>query len=203
MYEFNGSSQYISLPSTVSHLSGNHTICFWIIPSVVTRGANEVTLTTDWNASYRNYLYRIYGSKLEALSGDGSSSQASTLVSATTLVVGTRYHVAFVRDEATLRIYIGGVQDASGSIGSYRGGNTSLSRNIGVDSLNSVAYSYGGKMEDFRMYSRALSAAEIQTIYRACGKDNNVYGLELREPMDFLLTGKTVCDIGPKKTQSN
>lgn len=183
MYVFSGSGQYIPLPSGVSHLAGDHTICMWLIADVV---ATEKYITADWSATYRNYLYRITGSKFSAFSGNGSNAQASEVLSGT-ISTGTLYHVAFVRDGNTLRIYVNGAQVASGSITGYTGGNTSLNRRIGTDSTTNNPFD--GMMEDFREYTRALSPAEILTIFRSGGHDGIVNGLELREPMDFLGTG--------------
>ena len=129
MYVFSGSGQYIPLPSGVSHLAGDHTICMWLIADVV---ASEKYITADWSATYRNYLYRIDASKFEGISGNGSNAQASSVKSGT-ISTGTLYHVAFVRDGNTLRIYVDGVQVASGSITGYTGGTTSLNRRIGTE----------------------------------------------------------------------
>lgn len=151
--------------------------------------SGERMFTSDWNASYRNYLYRMSASKINVLSGNGSTAQAAAVDTVTTLVVGTLYHVAIVRDGNTLRIFLNGVQDASGDITGYTGGSTSLNRYIGADSALTSTTMYDGLMCDYREYTRALSANEIATIYNCRGHDGVVYGLELKESMTFMVAG--------------
>jgi hypothetical protein len=75
-------------------------------------------------------------------------------------------HLACVYDGSALRLYINGAEISSASasgannVGAY---NTNLT--IGSDWIGSKLVV--GKIDDVRLYNRALSAAEIKAIYNA------------------------------------
>jgi len=80
-------------------------------------------------------------------------------------------HVCLVRDGATCRFYYNGVADGTGTRGtgtlSYATGQPLyLSTDVDGPSFTKGNY-FGGKMSNFKIYSRALSALEITQNYNA------------------------------------
>jgi hypothetical protein len=105
------------------------------------------------------------------------TSSATSLDSSTSLSTGTLYFVAATYDGATMRVYIDGDQDNSKSAS----GNISQSSTniwIGDQGITAGQRDFDGTIEDVRVYSRALSAAEIKTIYSLRGRDGIRQGLE-------------------------
>lgn len=97
-------------------------------------------------------------------------------VSTTSFAAGTTYHVCGVRDSAAglLRIYVNGVQEATTAMGGAPVAS-GAAFNIGRQP-NGTRY-FNGSMEDTRVYNRALSAAEVQLLYLARGRDYVYNGL--------------------------
>jgi len=70
-------------------------------------------------------------------------------------------HVVGVQDGTTGQIYINGVQCASGTIGAFTESSSAIL--IGKHSANN--YYFSGSIDEFRIYSRALSATEVLQLY--------------------------------------
>ncbi len=101
----------------------------------------------------------------------GAPSQNSTLWRAyisdlffgsTALTAGTWYHYALVRSsQANAALYIDGVQVATTAGGTAPPNQTARLR-VGIIATTS----WDGEIDDFRLYGRALSASEIEALYR-------------------------------------
>ncbi len=91
------------------------------------------------------------------------------LVSTATFTTAGWNHYAIVWDQdsaANSEIYVNGVADSAvdtGTIGSI--GDLSNTRPFALGVTSLAAGSYDGKMDEMRMYKRALSAAEISSLY--------------------------------------
>lgn len=85
---------------------------------------------------------------------------------------GTWHMYAYIFDRAnnTQYMYVDGVQKKSGALNGNSYGSVSTANyamNIGIYQYNCVDAARGTTMDDFRIYKRALSAAEVQAMYDA------------------------------------
>jgi hypothetical protein len=111
-----------------------------------------------------------------------------------TFIAGTGWrHLAYTFSDTNNinNIYIDGslvATAASATTISYTQGLNSL---IGRHGNNGNSFDVNGNIEDVRVYDRALSDAEIATIYASRGHDNIVNGLQGRYPMLYDPAGTT------------
>ncbi len=88
------------------------------------------------------------------------------ILSNTTLVVATFYHVALTVDGSKVRIYISGSLDTEiGQIVTLFNSNFPLQVGSLISALGPNFFP--GPIDELTMYNRALSAAEIQSIFNA------------------------------------
>ncbi len=170
-YYFNGTSDYILAPNSSSLQPTNTlSVCAWVKPDVNSNQWTPVlskryTPSSDpWNsysidggaANNQKWLFNV--SKGTA----GSQSSAITTQSANysnwTFLVGTY-------DGVSQKFYVNGVLDKT----------ISSSGNIGYSTMgfyignnNELSQWFKGKIDDVRIYNRALSACEIFTLYNNC-----------------------------------
>jgi len=167
-YSFNGSGQYISLPSTIN-ISRDISLCFWIktanqdpdpYPSgmfIVDR--DQCNIYRDWSISM--------GLSGNLLFNTGSSVD-ETLASNSIINDDSWKHIVIVRDGDSLKkkIYIDGVLDAISDFNSIPFTNNSLSIYIGAAVCNTNTHDYcNGNVDDIRFYNRALNQTEINQLY--------------------------------------
>ena len=108
------------------------------------------------------------------LTETGSNWGTTILSSATTLTPNTWYHVVATYDGTTKRLYVNGVQDpntvtTSGSITNAGLSPTIGARGAGLDESS-------GKIDEVRIYNRALSPAEIKQLYLMGGSNDTRSG---------------------------
>jgi hypothetical protein len=105
---FNGTNQWVDTPASDDFSFGNDdfTIDFWMRPTTV---GTLVYLFTDYAVSgyYSIYLRRTTGNLLE-LNVSGNSSISST----TTLSINTWYHIAVIKFNGVLQLYVNGNVEA-------------------------------------------------------------------------------------------
>ena len=98
------------------------------------------------------------------------SNGALRLTSATTLPAGTWSHMALTRTGATLRLYINGALDSNtgtdGVAHNFSSAGAECPLLIGVDNDSGCTAAlngyFAGRLDEIRIYSRALTATEIQ-----------------------------------------
>jgi len=152
---FNGSSSYVNVPHSESlNLTKTVTLMAWCNPTVVTD-------------SYRNLVYKpedIYF--LEGFTPVPNTPRfygtfSSANLNATTRLQANQWtHVAGTYDGATMRLYINGVQVASRS---QTGPVLTSTYDLGIGGNSLNGQFFPGMIDEVRIYSRALSAAEIQS----------------------------------------
>jgi hypothetical protein len=91
---------------------------------------------------------------------DGSYHEATTTVSDT----GTWYHLAMTWDGATLQIFRDGVE-----MDSSPGGHASNNDKLFIGALDGSQEWFNGRIDEVRLYSRALDQAEIQLVMNDLG----------------------------------
>ena len=86
------------------------------------------------------------------------------VTSSSALNDGSWHHLAFVQKDNGGQMYLNGTLEQTDNTGGKVNLTSSLKTYIGGDLRDYESY-YSGKVDDLRIYSRALSASEIQTLY--------------------------------------
>lgn len=212
------SSQYVDFGLDIPALNGKAgaTVTFWTtlesLPVSNNRAWLEMAVGPPPGTSGTSRLFITHEStgliNLGARSGDtGGSEVAST--GAGVVSVGVLHFVAGVVDIANdrIRIYVDETEEVDSAVvfaNATFPATNSKNGTIGSTDLGDSRW-VDGIMEDVRLYSRALSAKEIQHIFVNRGIDGIVNGLEHRYPMDELAKGVaatgagTIVDVGPRQ----
>lgn len=129
-------------------------------------------------------------------------------VSATAISLNAWHHIAVTYDASEtasgINWYIDGVLDngAASSFGSYTAmHNTAASLDIAT--IEGGADTLDGILDDFRIYSKEVSSAEIATIYASRGTDGIVDGLVSRWLINEDAVGIPVSGAGSIKDIAN
>ncbi len=172
----NGGSGYVRVPSTVNleKVTTAVTVCAWVkfgtnlayavgdMQSV----ARKVISETDNTAPYTSYdlvAQDAGGGTFRpriAVTRASDSARGSCLGNAH--AYGSWYHLAGVFDGTTLRIYVNGTEEANAA---FSGTLLQTTQALCIGRYGTVADPVNGLIDDFRLYNRALSAVEVQTLY--------------------------------------
>ena len=178
---FDGTNDYVDCgnDSSIQMGTNDFSICAWIKKAVDNENAVIVAHGRDTDP---RWFFRIDDSnKLEMFSDDGTGT---SLISAST-ITGTGWnHVALSwdRDSATgAKIYINGVLDAERDGTDEQGTltNSSYGTLIGARRTtgSTIAQYWNGKISELALYSSALSASQIKTIYNGREPYNHKEGV--------------------------
>jgi|GEM_PF-1067318 len=148
-----GISDHFSLPGTM-------TMSAWVNPD-----ATSSTYTIGGKASSQTnttYWMDIRSTNTQIFFGGYTSGGAGAYTSANfTFNPGTWYHVVGVDTGTALKIYVNGKEVVSGA----RADRITGSWTTSVGRRGSSGGSFDGKIDDFRLYDRALSADEVKELY--------------------------------------
>ena len=98
--------------------------------------------------------------------GDGKLQlYSNNPTGATVLSTGVWYHAVVTSAGGVSKIYLNGVQDGSNGTG-----NTATTTGFGVAHNNGDGY-FNGRVDDLRIYNRALSVAEVKELYQGGALD--------------------------------
>lgn len=122
---------------------------------------------------------------------------------ASSVGVGAWFHVVAIYDNGSTAndaaFFINGASSASSELTAPVGTNTSDAANdLWMGDRVGTDRAFDGRMEDVRIYNRALSAAEIETIYASRGRDAIVTGLIFRAPLRDKGDGVAAAAGDPK-----
>lgn len=205
---FNGTSQYISVANnTAFNFTPSITIMAW----ARTTNTNLLTLrqrilSRYLNAATANEQYALDLSMGMPRFLIGTTGTVSAVTGPTAAATGVWNHMCGTYDGTTMRLYVNGVSVAtlarSGAITSSTGIFT-----IGCDASSSTtrAEYFTGSIEEVRIYNRALSAGEVQTVYTCRGTSVIRNGMIVNYNLDELRNGSAlaasavVYDTGPLK----
>ena len=176
-FSFNGISSYVRIADNPSlHFTNAMTIEAWVYLTSLGTYQNVVT-KWDWPVAnaQKSFTTSVQpdGTIGLGVCNDGSCSQgagggSATVLSTNSLQVSQWTHFAATYDGSNLRIYVNGVcqNQTAYNKGLFPGTNDLL---IGAALVNGgqVLSPFAGLIDEPSVYSRALSAAEIQGIYLA------------------------------------
>lgn len=166
-------SSTVTVPdSPTLDLTGSLCIVAWVRPEIGYghEDYNHIALVSRWGAAGNGnaaYLMAINSlGNVKFYLHDGSSS--SVLTSSNTIPEETWTHVAVVRDEDTMRIYINGIADTSTASGSVAAQNSTYGIYLGRESGGNSGFK--GLLDEVALFDRALCDSEIMDIV-----DNSIY----------------------------
>ena len=159
-YEFNGSSDYILVPNSSSlQPADEFTLSAWVnITDLSTLHWILDKRINTGTAPYNSYILCSASNIFKT----GITTNVSANAGKTTIVTGTWHHLVGVYDGSQLVLYLNGVTDDSVSVsGSVNYSTEPLY--IGKSPTNSAFTK--GKIDDIRIYNRALNAIEVASLY--------------------------------------
>jgi hypothetical protein len=184
---------YLQIPAANSDRLNFDTLSIsaWIYPISV--GDDDHTIASKNRGCCEGPGWGGYGLHVDldgSLRGEvwRASSQTPALVTGATTIQANQWaHVALTFDGDVLTVYLNGVED----------GTTVLASNDRVQASNdpltigalaydgSAHHGFHGRIDEFRLYDRALNSAEIAALYTAVGGEP---GLLFYEPFDSYET---------------
>ena len=195
------SSNNVAIANPIT-LGASITMEGWIYLEAATRGPLIMGRATD----PRTDPFHLYTLGLELTRPQPRFTQSTGQTGSSRVLVGTSdlpllrwTHVASTLDAGTLRLYVNGVQVASGlSQGPPPNspGPFSLGGVIGKIGELSCGCSFNGAMREVRLWSRALSATELRT-FATQKLSGNEPGLMVNWPLSEG-KGATAAAIGPQ-----
>ncbi len=201
-YYFNGTNSYISVPATSSiQPSSALTLCAWISTEWKTSGWSPIvtkrfTANSDpWN-SYTLNTYISMNKKWTIGLSNGNIGGLNYYYAKDTLNYNTNTwgHLAATYDGTVVKIYLNGNLDTSYATSTSYIGYSSLPLYLGWSGNGASEY-YKGKIDDVRIYNRALTASEIMTIYNPnYNPFQNTYYSKSIGKLDSLTTWGTNTD---------
>jgi hypothetical protein len=151
---FNGTSARVRVNDAPSlDLSTAMTLAAWVRPSNVSGSWRDVIFKGD-------DMYYLEATSPPGRPAMGGTFSGGPLYGPSSLPVNTWTHLAASYDGATLRLYVNGLAVAS-RVRTGPIATSNLALEIGGDSI--YGQFFAGTIDDVRIYSRALSASEIQS----------------------------------------
>ncbi len=159
--------------ANVPALTGELSITAWVNPDNDGLADDNIIISkSDTTGNNGAFKLQLEEPDLE-LRGVINDSQ---ITSSGTLVPGDWSFVAMVYDGSDKTLFINAVEDGS----SAESGNIDIDSDpllLGATDDGSIKREFDGPMADIRVYTRALSLAELQTMFALLGVDGIVDGL--------------------------
>jgi hypothetical protein len=154
---FNGISEWVTVNSTgLLNLTTGMTVEAWVFPTATT-GVREILIKEGSNVDIYNLYARNWRGLPESNVFVGGSNRVAE---GPALPLNAWTHVAGTYDGTTLRLYINGVQAASTAIS---GSITTSTGPLRIGGNSMWGEYFQGRIDEVRIYNRALSQAEIQS----------------------------------------
>jgi len=184
---FNFATTFISSgPLTLGNLS-QVSVSVWLKPDAATftSGISSLVHTNHW-AVYMN-RYTSTGTLLGML--DGSTLDNSANNESSQLSTSNWIHFVMTNNGNTTTIYIDGQLD--NSYPENLSWNDGVTLYLGTQYSNGFTHYYNGKLDDFRIYNRALSGLEVDSLYTM---PNPVGIVEHNAPKQFNVSPNPVVE---------
>lgn len=198
----------IGNPSVLNFGSGDLTIMAWVNTTAPNNHRGNVIGKGSGFAGGKRYRLHFdnKGGSIQVEIDDDNPDKI-LLISATVQNDGNWHHAVGVRDGNNLRLYIDGAEDANSPVDITGYGDldntrpAQLGSSIDEPSGDFIEF-WDGDIDDGRYYGRALSPAEIATIFASKGHDGIVDDLRARftfmeKAPGVTASGSDVKDIGP------
>ncbi|MFA6006767.1 MAG: LamG domain-containing protein [Candidatus Paceibacterota bacterium] len=166
---FDGSTGYVDVGNSGSYDAGaNWTVSSWFTNTQ--SSSEERYIATKYNGQQAWFI----GTKIDGFAGigcevrSGSPETFTYAIDSSSEYRDSKWHfVACTKSGTTVKIYIDGILKNSSTNASLGSSNTGTREAVigGVDT-GSPSASWLGKIDDTRIYNRALSESEVYTLYR-------------------------------------
>lgn len=168
-YSFNGSSSYVTIPSSIARPTAGLTVGAWFkTPDVQTSNSQKIIATTqatgysielDNNLCQNQLAFIAYvGGAYRTACASINSSYNNTWVFATGVYDGSSIRLYFNGALVASTGVSGAFTNSAGTVPFCIGSNTSSNTCAGGSYFN-------GSIDDVRAYSRALTPTEVQLVY--------------------------------------
>jgi hypothetical protein len=154
-YSFDGSDDYIDIPSI--SFGSTYTILYWAKPTAISNSYPQI-MGKESNIS----IWADEGVVTKLIKGDGSSWDSDWKEANTSLVADTWQFIGIRVDGTDLDFFYNGETDGS---------DTLTSRSISTDfyigqrkDQAGVDYNYKGAVDNFMIFSKALSQSDIKRV---------------------------------------
>jgi hypothetical protein len=163
----NGSSQYLNAGNDVSlQTTGNTSAFIWV--NSTNNPSSFETFFSKYNTTGNDRSWQIevrgaFGNAIRVtLSSDGSAQQP--IDATTTITAGTWYHIGFVYNGSTIKIYVNGVEENSVSYSS--GIHNSSTADVIIGGLNQGgANLFDGSTQLASLFNTAITQTDIDELY--------------------------------------
>lgn len=158
---FDGSNDFVDFgsPAALDIVSDQMTLSAWVKTSNFGGVILGKSHTNTHSSPYYQYvLYVITPGLIHMRAGSQTVSGTSSIID------NSWHHVVGVYDGSNIKVYVDGSHEASTA---KTGGLTSSSRNfrVGARHTDAMGEYMNGSIDDVRIYDRALSDAEVLSIY--------------------------------------
>lgn len=163
---FDGTDDYVTVPHASSlNPSGDFTLSVWVKPTNTSASQGAIRkMENSFNVGYRLALRS--GGDIWCDIGTANSSSGINFSMGATYSAGIWQHIACVRSGTTAILYKDGVQIARVST-SGAAINTATPLIMGSNTPAGTSEFFIGKMDEARVFEKALTASEIGKLYAA------------------------------------
>lgn len=159
-------NQYVSMPEGIVSELDDFTIALWIRPSTMSTWARIFDIGNDTN-TYMFLTLRAGNNNRPrfVIKVNGSSEQTLTAGTGYTLSANNWYHIAITKSGNTARMYLNGELAATNNNMTFNPSDMGVTVNnwIGRSQYSADPY-LNGRVDDFSIFSRALSIEEIKAL---------------------------------------
>jgi hypothetical protein len=162
---FDGQKDYVEIPKNPKfYLPGPLTVAAWVNVATLPRSEWGMYLFSDYSSDggRSTFALRVMGTGAAQFLWQTENAEPAVATSSGRLTPGTWAHLAGVWDGTARMLYVNGVLDGTAKGPQARpdiGGNISIGRPGAYNGLY-----FSGRIDDVRMYNRALSTAEIRSL---------------------------------------
>jgi hypothetical protein len=161
----NSAGAFVEIPNAVVDTSKPYSVSAWVKLSVA--AGNQTVVSIDGNSDSA-FFFKQHAAgffTLEVRASDRASAPVGASASASAqTAAGTWYYFTGVFDGSTIYLYVDGVLNGRGTFATpWRGlGHTFVGRSKFMGPYGDYVT---GAIDEVRIYSRALTASEIQALY--------------------------------------
>ena len=155
---FNGSSSYITIP--IDKLTNTFSFSVWLYLDNLSTSYRWVF--GNWNSTAQDLYVMIRDTGKIEVNPDGNNGTVE-FGSSGAFTTNTWHHLAVSMDAGTYTVYLDG-----SSLGSGSTTNTTFDNGYNYQigkTPNSSINEWSGKMDQFRLFDKAISSSEITTLY--------------------------------------
>jgi len=190
--DFDGSNDYASAPDMGITEGKNYTVSFWA--NIGTGATNPAAYSEGTPADWSNNLFIIYYGDSGSSDGirvwyrDSGGTGGSIITYSSSVADSSWHHVVLTQSAANNRkLYLDGVEVENDT--TSRNVLSVSSSSIGAANSNGgYAQFFDGKIDNMKLYNRALSAGEVQAEYQS--KQENFGALTNMDASTDWVSGK-------------